>query len=284
MLSETLKMLSVGAVLWLLGSINGQAAPLFVPGALNQLSISSYQNNVDVDHSGTLSPGDLIYGILNVTKTESGGKPLWDANNVSGPGVDSFSGYYLAKITSFTPLASPYAGVVTLGSAVVDPNGIFSTAELASGMFAKLFTDSVTPFESNGSISDDITKATDGVSWGSLSLMNGYWSVALMANGVAFGGGGANFALNGSGFNWGAISDPGCSTCLPVQFYFGTVANDAGTGGAWRYIGANTATVSPESTVSEPASVMLMVVGLIVLFGRVHGRAPRRKISPNIFA
>ena len=239
------------------------ATPTFVKGALNELSFNTYQNLVDVDKNGAPTPGDIFYGILNVTRIASGGTTRWDANNVPGPGIDSFSGYYAASITSFVALPSPWAGAVTLGPASFDPNGIFSAADLAAGTMVKLFTDSGTPFESNGSVADDITKATDGPFWASFGFPGGYWNVTVMNSGQILGLGGLNLAANSSGLNLINIVDPGCSTCAPVQQYFNTVAKDTGANKTWRYIGANNANIHPAP---EPAATWLMGIGMMGLY------------------
>ena len=247
----------------MLGSQQVYASPTFVKGALNELSFNTYQNLVDVDKNGIPSPGDIFYGILNVTRIASGGSTKWDANNVSGPGIDSFSGYYAASITSFVALPSPWAGAATLGPASFDPNGIFSAADLSAGTMVKLFKDTGTPFESNGSVADDIAKATDGTFWASFGFPGGYWNVTVMNNGQIFGSGGLNLAVNNSGLNLINIVDPGCSTCAPVQQYFNTVAKDTGVTSTWRYIGANNANINPAP---EPAATWLMGVGMLGLY------------------
>lgn len=245
------------------GSQQAYATPTFVKGALNELAFNTYQNLVDVDKNGIPSPGDIFYGILNVTRIASGGSTKWDANNVSGPGIDSFSGYYAASITSFVGLPSPWAGAATLGPASFDPNGIFSAADLSAGTMVKLFTDTGTPFESNGSVADDITKATDGTFWASFGFPGGYWNATVMRNGQIFGSGGLNLAANNSGLNLINIVAPGCTTCAPVQQYFNTVAKDTGATSTWRYIGANNANINPAP---EPAATWLMGVGMLGLY------------------
>ena len=247
----------------MLGAQHAYATPTFVKGALNELSFNTYQNLVDVDKNGAPTPGDIFYGILNVTRIASGGTTRWDANNVPGPAIDSFSGYYAASITSFTALPSPLAGVVTLGPASFDHNGVFSVADLSAGTMVKLFTDTGTPFESNGSVVDDVTKATDGTFWASFGFPGGYWNATVMSSGLIFGSGGLNLAVNNSGLSLINITAPGCGTCAFVQQYFSTVATDTGAGPTWRYIGANSAAIFPAP---EPTVAWLMGVGMMGLY------------------
>ncbi len=226
------------------------AVPVFAYGAVNDVSFGAAQNIVDVDHSGMLSVGDLVYGIVNVTRVSAGGSTLWNANNVPGPGVDSFSGYYLGVVQSITGLPSPWLAAVTLGAASYDPNGIMSAGELAASAVSKLFIDTGTPFESNGSIADDIAKATDGLPWITLGMSGGYWNALLFANGNIIANGGFNALAAPPGLPLSAIQDPSCSTCAPVDFYFTTVATPSGSNQAWQSIGSSFGAFSvPEPSV-----------------------------------
>jgi len=237
------------------------AAPILAPDAVNQANFNMAQNIQDSDKSGTLSVGDLIYGILNVTRITSGGNTLWNANNVPGPGIDSLSGYYVAAVTSVTPLSSPYAESVTIGAATSDPNGVLSASDLAAHTAVKLFTDTHTPYQMGGSAAADIASATDGSLWASLGLSGGYWSGVLMNNGLIFAGGGLNFISNNTGKKFTPESNPSCSPgCPPSDFYFSTIAADNGPGQTWRYTGGNNGTLK---TVPEPPTPLLLLAGLL---------------------
>jgi len=52
------------------------------------------------------------------------------------------------------------------GPASFDPNGVLSAAGLAAHTMVKLFTIQERQFETNGSVADDIAKATDGTAVG----------------------------------------------------------------------------------------------------------------------
>ncbi|WP_059424121.1 hypothetical protein [Sulfuricella sp. T08] len=239
-----------------------EASPILAVGALNDLNFNVSQNLVDNDGNGVASPGDYLYGIVNVTRISSNGVALWDAKNVPGPAIDSFSGYYIGTVATITPLPSPWAAIFTMAPASFDPNGVLSAADLAAHTMVKLFTDTMTPFETNGSVADDIAKATDGTLWGALGLDDGDWNGVVMQNGQVFAGGGLNFVSNFTGLNFATHQAPGCTTCPNVDLYFNTVATDNGLNQAWRYSGNNNGALR---TVPEPSVAWLVVAGFLAL-------------------
>lgn len=250
------------------------SAPIFSGGITNTATVTAVQNLVDRGAPG-LSAQDLFYGILSVDNIHAGGIELWDARNVTGRLADSFSGYYVAEVkTVYTafPAASPYAAAVALGAASSDPNGKFSAAELAAGTAFKLYVDSgatATTFETNGSVLDDIAKATDGAFWGSLGFSGGneYWSALVLKNGQILGRGGIDFIVNASGMMFEPIADPACSTCLPTDVYFSTVTRDNGPRAIWRYGGSNSVNLRPNQ-VPEPGTLSLLALGGLWLYAR----------------
>lgn len=252
--------ISVVMLMGLLPASASHALPVFAGGTLNMANFSTVQNWMDADGNHVLSANDIFYGITSVNSITAGGHTVWNANNVPGPGVDSFTGYYLAKVRSVTQ-SSPFAPlVVSLGASDIDPNGVFSAADLAAQTFAKLYADSATPFEVNGSVVDDIAKATDGTFWGSLGLSGGYWDAVVFRGGVVFGSGGVNFINNATAWNF--ISDPDCASCQPVQLSFHSVVKDFGANRPWQYVGTNSAAVMP---VPEPPMYALFGAGVIML-------------------
>ncbi len=272
-MKSNLKILAYTFACLCFGAQVAAASPILAPGATNEANFNVAQNIQDTDHSGALSVGDLIYGILNVTRISSGGSTLWNANNVPGPGVDSLSGYYVAAVTSITALPSPFAASITLGPAASDPNGVLSASDLAAHMAVKLFTDTHTPYQAGTSVAADIASATDGLLWASLGLNGGYWSSVLMNNGLIFAGGGLNFISNNTGKNFTPQSNPSCSPgCPPTDFVFSTIATDNGAGQVWRYSGGNNGTLE---TVPEPATPLLLLAGLLGwAASRRSGRKP----------
>ena len=267
-------LVQVAAILTIAATAPANSAPMFADGINNTLTVTAVQNLVDKGAPG-LSAQDLFYGILSVDNIHAGGTEMWDARNVTGMPSDSFSGYYLAEIKSvFTafPTSSPYAAAVRLGAAPSDPNGQFSAAELAAGTAFKLYLDSgatATAFETNGSVLDDIAKATDGVFWGSLGFSgdNEYWSALVLKNGQIMGRGGIDFIANATGMTFDPITDPACSTCLPTDVYFSTVARDNGPQALWRFGGSNSANLRPNQ-VPEPGTLSLLALGGLWLYAR----------------
>lgn len=257
----------------LLGVSGAEASPILAIGALNDLNFNVSQNLVDNDKNGVASPGDYFYGIVNVTRISANGVALWDARNVPGPGIDSFSGYYIAAVATVVPLPSPWAAIVTMAPASFDPNGVLSAADLAAHTMVKLFTDILTPFETNGSVADDIAKATDGTLWGALGFNGGEWNGVVMQNGQILSGGGLNFVSNFSGLNFTTHQAPGCATCPNVNLYFNTVATDNGPNQEWRFSGNNNGSLR---TVPEPSAAWLVAAGFLALgVSRFWNRGPR---------
>lgn len=260
------------AALWLLTLFNpaAQAAPLFAGGQTNTLAVPSAQNLIDKGAPG-FGVQDILYGVLNVDNIRSETAELWNANNVTSAPIDAFSGYYVAEIkTVFTGFAAdePFAAVVTLGPAASDPNGKFSASELAAGAAFKLYVDdgaAATPYEVDGSIADDITKATDGQLWASLGFTgtDAYWSALILKDGSIFGAGGVNFINNATGMTFDKVVDSTCTTCGPVDAYFSTVAIDNGSG-IWRYSGSTGVNLAPAS-VPEPGTLALLGLGTLLL-------------------
>jgi len=168
-------LLALVAGLVLLAS-QASASAVFVNGTYNELFFNNFEllfdsdgNQIDLvtDYQRGILPGDYFMGIINVQNVDSGGLTHW----YSSP-TDQFTGVFVQKVTSIA-YPDPFTGSTTyshismtntdklsftlLDSTVIDLTGIINTGE----MFA-LYRDSSTQFESNGSIADDIAKATDG--------------------------------------------------------------------------------------------------------------------------
>ena len=104
---------------------------------------------------------------------------------------------------------------LTLVSPITDPWGILNTA--TDEMF-RVYTQSgvaTTLYETNGTISDDISKITDGSLWASLTETNGYAysHIAIETTVGNFNAGdfnaylALNFVVNNTGLNWTNIND-----------------------------------------------------------------------------
>lgn len=251
------------------------ASPILAPGASNQLSFNLAQNLVDVDSSGNASPGDILYGIFNVTRISANGSTIWNANNVPGPGIDSLSGYYLFSIGTATPLPAPWAGAFSMGAASFDPNGIFTATDLAAHTIVKLFTDTSTPFDSGGNVANSIAKATDGTLWASLGIDGGYWDALAFRTGLIQAGGGLNIISNNTGVQFGKQSNPSCPSCALTNMIADTISTDNGLTATWRYTGGNNASFA---ALPEPSTLGLLVIAAFWLF-TVRQRRTRKAIS-----
>lgn len=238
------------------------ASPILAPGTTNHLSFNLAQNLVDVDSSGGASPGDILYGIFNVTRISAHGSTVWNANNVPGPGIDSLSGYYLFSIGSVTPLPAPWVGAFSMGAASSDPNGVFTASDFAAQTIVKLFADTSTPFDSGGTVANGITKATDGALWASLSIDGGYWDALAFGTGLIQAGGGLNIISNNTGMQFGKHGNPSCSTCALTNMIADTISTDNGSTAIWRYTGGNTASFA---VLPEPSTLALLIASAIGL-------------------
>ena len=250
------------------------ATPILAPGSVNQLSFNLSQNFLDVDGSGTISNGDLLYGIVNVTRISANGVTIWNANNVPGSPIDSLSGYYMFAINSVTPLPSPWVAAFSMGAASFDPNGVFSASDLAAHTIVKLFADNSTAYDTGGSVSDGISKATDGTLWAALGIDGGYWDALLLSSGIVQAGGGLNITANNTGTMFGTMSNPACPSCVFTDFVATTVSNDNGTSATWRYTGGNNGSLSvlPEA----PTSILMVAATLALLAIRRPLRSKNR--------
>lgn len=266
----------LSAILGLSASV-AMASPILAPGSVNQLSFNLSQNYVDSDKNGTVSSGDLLYGIFNVTRIAANGGTVWDANNVPGPGVDSLSGYYVLSVNSVTPLPTPWLAALSMGAASVDPNGIFTAADIASHTIVKLFTDTATPFDSSGGVADGIARATDGSLWATFGIDGGYWDALLLSSGIVQAGGGLNFITNNTGIGFSSQTNPSCASCPMTDLISNTVSTDNGTTAIWRYTGGNNATLA---TIPTPSTLLLWMAATLAL---ITVRFSQRKIlSPSV--
>ena len=254
------------------GAIAGQAwaAPVFQLGVDNNMGFQSVANNTSGPN--TINVGDLYYGVINaqdISNTSTG--TTWNANNVSAhPPIDSFTGYFLTRVTSVmaVPFGSGTSYFAELGVAKSDPNGVFSTADLNAGTMMKLFTDTGTAYTTGGPVATDIAHATDGTFWGSLGFNQSgdHWGVVIMPSGSSASGytsGGLDFINNNSGLAWNKVLDKTCAVsggCL-VDMKFGSTFSQ-NSGSAWQTSINDPATLHP---VPLPAAGWLMGSGLLAL-------------------
>lgn len=244
------------------------AAPLFQLGVDNNLGFQAVGNK---SGGATIAVGDTFYGVVNLQDI-SAGTTSWNANNVSAP-YDSFSGYFLAKVTNVVTTNVPNIGTFTsvqLGVATSDPNGVFSAADLSAGTIMKLYTDTATRYTTTGPVGSDIAHATDGAFWASLGISGGgYWGMSVTPSGFGSSGsaGGLNFINNQSGLSYSKVLDDSfaCNTSggCPVDMKFISTFSQT-AGGAWQVNINDPAVLHP---VPLPAAVLLFGSGFAGLVG-----------------
>lgn len=237
------------------------ATPILGSG-VNELFFNNVENWVDNDTSGDISTGDLFYGILHVQDITVGGITIWNEDNVA-PGIDTLTGYFLTEVTGFDTY-----GHIILGAASADPNGVLTGTELAADVVMKTWTDSSTAFESNGTVVDDISKATDGNPWLTLTIGGGYWWTDGPATppppGQFVGTSwiGLNIYANYTGAAFLPINDPNESLYdLDVDLYAKSLIFSQS--GDWAFQSNDPAVVVPP----EPTSLLLLGMGMIGLAG-----------------
>lgn len=254
-----------------------QAAPTFQIGMENSLGFHGVANTTS---SGSLAVGDILYGIVNLNNiyTYTNGT-TWNDNNTHAP-YDNFTGYFAAKITGVSTLEVPsfpgleaFAGTYaaytfgSLESGDVDPNGVFTAADIAAQTAVKFYTDTANAFETNGSVADDISKVTDGMFWASFGFAGGgYWtaSEAPIGSGTS---GGFNFVTNNTGLSWAPVFDNGLGCTNPSGCYVDMAFESSfgpTNGGAWSVAISDPARLHP---VPLPAAVWLLLSGLAGLAG-----------------
>ena len=117
-----------------------------------------------------IKQGDIFLGIFTIREiSNSVTSTTYSADNTP-PTIDNFTGYFAQQVASVNPPPDPFdpaqvqldhISLTTLANP--DPFG-----KLLAGEMFRIYVDSGTAFESNGSIADDIAKATDGILWAAL--------------------------------------------------------------------------------------------------------------------
>ena len=230
---------------------------------------------------GALGPGtgskarvdDVIAGIFNVQNIEyENGLPTWSQNIFS----DQLSGYFAQRIASITA-NDPVAGIehITLDSAI-DPWG-----RLAAGTMFEVYVDDAggfSAYETNGSISDDITKATNGALWATLGDASGYayghvdldLTLSNFSDQEAFLA--LDFIINNTGFGYLALNDINeneVGGLFLLNDIVGTSELEVNpafiTGGSpWPFRSNDPFTLHP-TVIPEPSTILLIGGGMIGL-------------------
>ena len=261
-------LLVCGLVIGLGNVPNVQAYPVFEVCEENHLYFHNAENWVDVNTDGEISDGDYFYGILQVQGIKVGGLDIWGQDNVA-PGLDTFTGYFLTEVTNTTPYGLIYQidlGPYTLGAS--DPMGVLSDAEIAQGVVMKMWTDTSTAWEENGTVADDITKSTDGTPWATFTTTDGYWYTNAPVVPPVLGTVGStllgvNVVTDYTGIFGPDVNDPNeFRYDLDVDMYAtGEIEVNSDTD-YWEFLSNDPAVFHP---VPEPATMLLLGSGLIGL-------------------
>ncbi len=138
----------------------------------------AFYNNAEVlwdqDGSQSVSAGDIFWGTYNVqnikdswTITGQAGPDIWDGTSTPA----EITGYFVQEVKATclpgqvcgaTGIVNPFAeALIILGSASVDPNGIFSAADLAAGAMMRVFVDNANNYDDTFQTTA-LATATDG--------------------------------------------------------------------------------------------------------------------------
>ncbi|MBI3997057.1 MAG: PEP-CTERM sorting domain-containing protein [Candidatus Omnitrophica bacterium] len=290
------------AVIGILLSLGVVATPasaaVFVAGADNQVFFVNFENLYDstgkwLNPFTAPVPGQILSGIIGLNGLR--------VNNVDSDFDDTtfqLSGVFAQEIVSIdamtgtltlgVPTVTTYYKDLDLSGGITAGDDVYSTG-LAPGseMFAfylQQSPDPVTTLESDGTMLDDVTKATDGSLFLTLGFTDpgagvdpGYAFTALFPPplfpaGLSFAG--LNLIQNNSGFTFAGLDNPfeNVFNGTLQQVVYQTSFNlnppglnnpnpDPGTS-PWEFISNDPALIHPDTVIPEPSSMWLLGMGL----------------------
>ncbi len=179
-----------------------------------------------------------------------------------GDGTSEFHSFF-----AFDPLAGLTGPIVSATLNLYEPQGGFSSTQLAELLTITGFSGSVTTLEAGGTVAGEYNALASGTVFGTQSVTSAndgsFISIALNADGIAFlnGNSGSAFAFGGS------LAD---LTNSDTRFLFG------GTNDLSALDGNTTLTVvtSDTSPVPEPKTTGLVLIGLLALVAKYRRWQP----------
>lgn len=240
-------------------SMFSQAIGELTPGDENVIFYRNFENVYDANgmyvESGTreLVVGDHLFGIINAQNINVGGTTTWFQS-----ATDQITGIFAQRIEAiFLPDTYDLTGGQTLPHIVLGPPTITLFCKMGDcvstmgflgpgEMFAffRQTSAGTTPFEYNGTIADDVAKATDGALWLTLGYSAGmdstygtadddgyfYSHVSLGAPLINFTGetwGQLDAIQNNTGYLFAGINDPNeLEIDLLISGFSGGLLND----------------------------------------------------------
>lgn len=235
-MKKMVKTLAVAAALGA-GSFAADASAVTLePFADNALFYTGFENLYSADGvfkapGSDVAVGDHLFGIINIQNIDATSGTIFFQglqNQLSGIFAQRVEAIYTPELGDPYDSANTQTHLVFGNPTIFNFGGVDVSSYLAAGEMFALFSQTgvgTTVFESNGSIADDVNKATDGTKWMSLGYSAGsdsiygtkdddgyfYSHVTLGTSLQNFTGeawGALNIVFNGTGYDFMAINDP----------------------------------------------------------------------------